>query len=374
MHLKDDILRAFLDDELKPAVKKTTSDHLAACPKCSARLSELEHTARQVSTHIQSLTPLAGELHPSAHTALNLIDRRKEKPMSKLFRRPAWVIAGLVLVLGISLIFPPVRALAGSFLGLFRVQQVQVVSFDPAALERFNNGDTSDMLQAFFDKNMTVTHEGEFSQVDTQEAAAEKAGFTPRLPSVAKINSLGVEPGETITINIDSAMMNAGLQSFGYNDVEIPADLDGQKIVATLPTSVTAAFGDCPSAETSGEENAANRAGCYLLVQLPAPTVSAPDRFPVAQLGEVILQVLGMTPEQAAQFSQSVDWSSTLILPVPTGENLETQDIQVDGVNGTLIRETNNQYVLVWVKDGILYGLTGMNDTAPAFSLVETLQ
>ena len=41
--------------------------------------------------------------------------------------RPVLIIAGLVVILGISMAFAPVRAIANSFLGLFRVQQIQVV-------------------------------------------------------------------------------------------------------------------------------------------------------------------------------------------------------------------------------------------------------
>jgi hypothetical protein len=114
---------------------------------------------------------------------------------------------------------------------------------------------------------------------------------------------------------------------------------------------------------------------CIGLIQLPAPTVTAPDSFPVVQLGEVILQLTGMSPVQAAEFSQSIDWSSTLILPIPTGSDVETHDVQVDGVSGTLIQGLdNNQYALIWVKDGILYGLTGQGSTSAAFRLAESLQ
>jgi len=373
MHLKENILRAFLDHELAPAVRKKSSDHLAACTKCAARLIELEKTAQRVSAQIKTLEPQPDRIHLTAHIALQTFDRRKEKTMSNIFRRPAWVAAGLALILGFSLIFPPVRALASSFLGLFRVQKVQVISFDPASLERFNNAETGDVLGAFFEANMTTSEAGSYSQVDSKEAAADLAGFTPRLPKGSEITSLGVQPGQSIEINIDSAMMNAGLESFGYPDVRISPDLDGQKIVATIPTSVIAAFGDCPQ---NGDENSNpdQWGACLALVQVPAPSVTAPDSFPVVQLGEVILQVLGMSAEQAADMSQSIDWASTLVLPIPTQENMETREVQVDGVSGTFIRELNGHYILIWVKDGILYGLSGSSDSSPAFRLAETLE
>jgi hypothetical protein len=264
--------------------------------------------------------------------------------------------------------------LAGSFLGLFRVQHIQVISYDPASLERYNNADNTQMLEAFFDQNMTTSEDGEFAKVNSRDEAAAIAGFTPRLPAGSEVTSLGVGAGQTVEINIDSAMMNAGLESFGYTDVKIPADLDGEKIVATIPRSISAAFGSCPESP-DGSNDPDEIAGCIVLTQAPAPTVSAPDSFPVVQLGEVALQVLGMTPDEARQVSGSVDWATTLILPIPTGSDVQSHDVQVDGVMGTIILDQNDRYyAIVWVKDGILYGLTGQADSSPAFRLAETLE
>ena len=46
--------------------------------------------------------------------------------------RPVWAAVALVAVLAIALSFPSVRAAAGSFLGLFRVQQIQFIQIDPS--------------------------------------------------------------------------------------------------------------------------------------------------------------------------------------------------------------------------------------------------
>ena len=48
----------------------------------------------------------------------------------KLFNkkyRPAWVALGVIALLALALTFPQVRAVANSFLGLFRVEQVTAV-------------------------------------------------------------------------------------------------------------------------------------------------------------------------------------------------------------------------------------------------------
>jgi hypothetical protein len=49
----------------------------------------------------------------------------------------------------------------------------------------------------------------------------------------------------------------------------------------------------------------------------------------------------------------------------------------VDGVTGKLIQRVTDyapEYALIWVKDGIIYGLSGTGtDTAPAFAIAEAL-
>jgi len=298
--------------------------------------------------------------------------------MKPLFRRPAFVAAGLVLILAIALSFPPVQAMAGSFLGLFRVQQIRVVSFDPASVEKYQGmmQDSQSRYQAFFKDNLTITHQGEFSQVSSKPSAERLAGFTPRLPASAMVNSMGIEPAQTATLVIDSATMNSVLEALGQKDVKIPADLDGQKITATIPASVSVEIGTCPSGtDGSGKiPEPAQNADCKHLIQFSSPTIDAPDRFPVVQLGEAMLQVLGLSPDQAKQFSQSIDWTTTLVIPVPTGKDLTTSDVSVDGVNGTLVSSAQGQYTIVWIKDNRIYALNGWGDPSEGLKLANILE
>jgi hypothetical protein len=54
-----------------------------------------------------------------------------------------------------------------------------------------------------------------------------------------------------------------------------------------------------------------------------------------------------------------VDWTSTLVVPIP--KNAATyKQLNVDGVTGTLIQRPSDdspQFVLIWVKNGIVYAI-----------------
>ena len=285
-----------------------------------------------------------------------------------IFRRPIWAVAALVAILAVAMAFPPVRAFAGSFLGIFRVQQVRVVSFDPAALESYKGTlqDSQSKFEAFFKEYLTITRHGEFAQVKTALNASRLAGFTPRLPAGMDISSLGVNPAETATLKIDSATMNTFLKALGRTDVSIPSSLDGQEITVTVPSFVTAEF------IFPGSDGASSTAR---LVQVPSPTVNAPDAFPVIQLGESMFQMMGMTPEQAHQLSQSIDWGSTLVVPVPSGQGMSLTQVSVDGVTGHLVQDSKNQqYTIFWVKDGIVYGIVGSGSPTEALKVANSLQ
>jgi hypothetical protein len=116
---------------------------------------------------------------------------------------------------------------------------------------------------------------------------------------------------------------------------------------------------------------------CTTLAQMSSPIISAPPGLDIQKIGEAFLQLMGMTAEEAAQFSQTVDWTTTLVIPIPRYATTY-REIPVDGVTGTLIVEElenhDAQYLLIWVKDGILYSLTGPGDGSSAASVADTMQ
>jgi hypothetical protein len=114
-----------------------------------------------------------------------------------------------------------------------------------------------------------------------------------------------------------------------------------------------------------------------LLAQMPSPTVNTPPDLNIAQLAEIGLQFTGMSASEAHQFSQSVDWTSTLVIPFPRNAGTYEQ-VSVDGVTGTLITggrgDGGNHYSLIWIKNGIVYGLTGNGSSQQALALAQSIQ
>ena len=149
-----------------------------------------------------------------------------------------------------------------------------------------------------------------------------------------------------------------------------------------IPSSVSVAFGTCPEPSTENEtareieregETTSSRAelyaDCIILAQIPSPEVSAPASLDIAKLAQIGFELTGMSPEEAAEFTNTVDWTSTLVVPIPRNAT-SNQQVSVDGVTGALIERTIEdgddapRFVLFWVKDGIIYMIGGLGSNA----------
>ncbi len=123
--------------------------------------------------------------------------------------------------------------------------------------------------------------------------------------------------------------------------------------------------------------NGRRYAGCVMLVQIPSPVVNTPPNVDLRQLAEIGLEFTGMTQEQAQSFSATVDWTTTLVVPIPRNGAVYKQ-VTVDGVQGYLIQRPVDdapQYALIWAKNGIVYAIGGLsNDTATAIAMANSLK
>jgi hypothetical protein len=114
-----------------------------------------------------------------------------------------------------------------------------------------------------------------------------------------------------------------------------------------------------------------------MLAQVPSPTVQTPPDLNVAQLAELGLQFTGMTAEQAHAYSENVDWTTTLVIPMPRNAS-STRQVEVDGVTGTLMTRgaddgVPQRYMLVWVKNHIISALSGFGTTTDALALANSI-
>ena len=88
----------------------------------------------------------------------------------------------------------------------------------------------------------------------------------------------------------------------------------------------------------------------------------------LSRLGEIGLRVLGMDSKQARSMARSIDWTSTMVVPVPL-DATTFREVTIQGQKGLLITgsetdqapsgRTRMRNLLLWSDGGRLYALTG---------------
>lgn len=389
MHPKEGQLQAYADHSLPAAEYERIAAHLAGCPRCQKQARGMAARSCQVQMHLAALNPQPGEAAPSVAAAryrlqTKLNQKESQSMFNKLFNpriRPMWGALVAVLVLVVAFSFPQVRAAANNFLGLFRIQQVTVVPVNADSVSEKMNAFDGNMFSTLFE-GATEEALGEEIANATIEEASSAAGIPVRLPEGIEMNNISVAQGVRITLKVDQAMMQAVFDETQLG-IEIPKELDGATVTGEIPPLVFTSFNcaaktitrpsdpDDPDAGTTPIEMKV----CHDLIQVASPTVNAPAGLDISAIGEGFLQLMGMSAEEAHNYSQTVDWATTLVIPVP--QTAVYENVSVDGVEGVLLRENTyaeGHYIVVWSKDGVVYGLSGNGSNAEALALANAFK
>lgn len=267
-----------------------------------------------------------------------------------------YTIVLLIFITGMAFSFPAVRAAASDFLGLFRVQKFAAISISPeqiAVLQRAaEQGLTPGELEIF-------EQPGEVTPVDSLTDAAALTG----LPAVRTLSRFG-EPSEILVasggsgrLTIDLEGARAIVAATGADPALLPDNLDGAHVDVDVFASVQQSWFDGTR-----------------LVQMESPIVDYPEGLEPTILGEALLQILGLTDDEAHRLAQEIDWTSTLLLPVP--QDFATfSEVMVAGESGIALNSLDGSgNAVLWQKDGVLYLLTSPRSTDNLVSLASRLR
>jgi hypothetical protein len=82
-----------------------------------------------------------------------------------------------------------------------------------------------------------------------------------------------------------------------------------------------------------------------------------------------------MSPSQAHEFLQTVNWQAMLGMSVPRVMR-SYEVVSVDGAQGTLLNMAGRRgptYALIWTKSGLVYTLTGFGSSGQAVVLADSV-
>ncbi|NJN54337.1 MAG: DUF4367 domain-containing protein [Anaerolineae bacterium] len=199
---------------------------------------------------------------------------------------------------------------------------------------------------------------GQLTPADSLSNAAALAGMA----SVRTIGDLGEPTAVYVSapgsgrLTIDLAGSREILEAVGVDPLLLPDDMDGAQVDVAVFAGVDQQWADVH------------------FLQSESPLVEYPDGLDTAVLGQALLQLLGLDEAEAARLSQEIDWTSTLLLPIPQ-DIASYHEVTVDGVSGMAVSDLDGRgATLIWQKDGIIYSLFGDRSTEELLALADSLK
>jgi hypothetical protein len=245
---------------------------------------------------------------------------------------PALASAAVIAVVVLLFTVPAVRVAAQNALDLFRVRSFAAIEIDPARLDQLralHDQIDQDPSMMVLDQQEMVKDPGKPIDYPSADLAGNAAGLPglkqPRgpLPNGMRFTKASVQGEGIARMTLHADKLRKVIELLGLTDVHVPGYLDGQKVTVHMLPIVSQQF-----------ENGTTH---MALVEAHSPEVGLPPGADLRQLGEIGLRILGLDANEARKVAGSIDWKSTLIVPVPTTAESFRQ-VQVNGHPGLYIR------------------------------------
>jgi hypothetical protein len=284
--------------------------------------------------------------------------------------RWAAAIAG-TLVLGSALALPPVRAAAKAFLDLFRVVEFAPVPVGNTRLEALLGRRQIDLPQLLGDQSEAVRPPGKWQRVASPADASAVAHIPIGLPSWTpvgfRLQRIEVLPSQAWRFTANASKLQGVLDSLGIDDVSVPTSIDGQAVSAHIAAIVRVLY-------AKGGER-------FAVIESRQPLVFIPPGIDLSKLAQIALRVLGVGSAQAYRLAQSVDWRTTLIVPVPA-DVAAFRKVDVQGHSGLLMLGVHKSgdgkhpggSRLVWSTGDRVFAIVGNMPPDELFNLAQSFQ
>ncbi len=281
--------------------------------------------------------------------------------------RRALVAAAAVLAVTALISVPAVRASVAQFVSLFRVVNVVGVAMDPSRLDRLQADDLQldtligDHVQVLQDPGAPVDV---LSLADAGAASGMTLATPQWLPQNTQIMEMAVVGERVMRVTADSARLQQVMDALGINDLTVPEGLDGQVVNVRVPPVVMVRY--------DHQDGRRSR-----LFQARTPQLTLSDRIDVRALGEIGLRILGLPPAEAKQFAQTIDWHSTLVVPVPPNAS-SFQQVDIGGHRGVLIqhqpRDQSPTTTILWSTSDRVFALVSIEGVQKAMAMATSVR
>ena len=242
-----------------------------------------------------------------------------------------------------------------------------------------------DLLAAIVAES-TVAVRDEPNQPAPNAALSEKAlGFRPRLlagrSDTPSIILIGAQHIEAI---VNRSQLQTLLVQAGHRDVSVPPSLEHASVAFESTRGARVQYGNCPApvantlqAQIQGPPPpSTDNASCIAINEVPVASMTIPPALDTSAVMELALEVAGMSLKQAHDFRRLFAWPAAAVIAPPRG--IRSYEIVRVGNTDAMLVITGGRrgptYALTWVRDGIVFTLTGYGSSADAAPLAASLE
>ena len=352
-HLSEATMRRSVDEPL--ALGARDRQHLGLCSPCAARLDAIEVDALYAASLLSTREPEVNSAQafrsiqtqmkrePGARTTwfARLTSRaRARSHMSVLASGAFAALVAALMAIGLT----PAGSIAQSFINLFEPQQVATVQLSAADLRSLSQ------LRHFGKVNVP----GSLSPQHVADARAASAAsgmhvlspsFRPRgTPSAASYEVLG---GGTGSFTFSTSRSKAWAAAHHTQLPPVPAGLDGSTLSVITGDTVLATY-------SAGSGSLPD----LVVGQTRAPRIATTGAS-VHDIEAYVLSLPGLSSTLRSQIQSLGNPISVLVLPVPA-DFATSHPVTVNGARGYAISDsTGLGSVVIWEKDGVIYGVGG---------------
>jgi len=280
-------------------------------------------------------------------------------------RATRWLsLAASLAAVSFAFTLPAVRAGAEAFLDLFWVVSISGVQFDGTRLRDLETSGIN-FGELVFEQVEVGGPPISYASLGEAGAAAGLRLLEPAwVPSGWERSGVEVSGENAASMIGNTARLREMLAALGIDDARIPEGLDGQPIEVRVPPIAIITY-------TNGTD-------ALHLIEARSPEVSFPAGIDLSGLAEAALRVLGLDSDEAYRLATSVDWRSTLIVPVPS-EAASFREVNVAGSDGLMIEVRGSERgrgenVLMWATDERVFALTGALSPVELLEMAQTVQ
>jgi hypothetical protein len=295
-------------------------------------------------------------------------------------------LGGVIAVAALGLVPLGGSTLGGHFFASLRLAKPKADTAGAGLTTPLNGGRRlQDVLAAVVAESTVVARDESNQPLANADVAAKAAGFRPRLLGGRAENpSLTLLGEQRVEAAVNPRQLRTLLVQAGHRDASVPPSLDHALVAFAAPRGIRVQYGNCPAPAANtiqGQINGpppptSDNASCVAISQVPLAAVTLPPALDTAAIMELALEIAGMSPNQAREFRRLFAWPAAAVMSPPRGTR-SYELVRVGDADGMLVITGGRRgptYALAWVRDGIVFALTGYGSSADAVPLAKSLE